>query len=100
MKISCIMALEKQKQRALEAEYNKKHKELHAKIAKVEKQLDREGLALEEVTHKLIDIAELRVEEIRKLQIAAHQHQQTLDLGYQELELLIAELDLLHKAKP
>ncbi|MFH1684568.1 MAG: ATP-binding cassette domain-containing protein [Candidatus Margulisiibacteriota bacterium] len=92
--------LEKEKQKEREAEYNKKHKELHAKIAKVEKQLDREGLALEGVTHKLIDIAELSVEEIKKLQIAAHQHQQTLDQGYQELELLIAELDLLHKAKP
>ncbi|MBU0502015.1 MAG: ATP-binding cassette domain-containing protein [Candidatus Margulisbacteria bacterium] len=89
---------EKKKQQELEAEYNKKNKGLHSKIAKIEKQLDREALALEELNHKLVEAATvLSGEEIQKLQIIAHQHQQRLDAGYKDLEILITELDVLDK---
>ena len=93
--------LQKKKQEALEAEYNKKHKALHHKIAKVEKRIDDEELALEEVNLKLTEaVVRSSGEEIQKLQILAHKHQQTLDLGYKDLEILIAELDVLDKSKP
>ena len=85
--------LAKTRKQELEAEYHKKHKELHTKIAKVEKQLDREALALDGVNHKLVNVTALNGDEIQKLQILAYQHQQILDSGYKELELLIAELD-------
>lgn len=61
----------KKKQARLEAEYNKKHKALHNKIAKVEKRIDNEVLTPEEV-----------------------------DLLYKDLEVLIEKLDLLDKSKP
>lgn len=61
----------KKRQESLEAAYNKRHKALHNKIAKVEKRIDNEVLAPEET-----------------------------DLLYKELENLIAELDLLDKTKP
>lgn len=88
-------------QAALEAEYNKKHKALHDKSAKIEKRIDDEELALETVNLKLVDaVVKSSGEEIQKLQIIAHKHQQTLDLGYKELEIIITELDVLDKSKP
>jgi ATP-binding cassette subfamily F protein 3 len=88
-------------QEALEAEYNKKHKALHDKSVKIEKRIDDEELALEEINLKLADAAiKSNGEEIQKLQIIAHKHQQALDLGYKDLETLIAELDVLDKSKP
>jgi len=89
------------KQETLEAEYNKKHKALYDRIAKIEKQIDDEESALEEINSKLVDAAvNSSGEEIQKLQILAHKHQQTLDLGYKDLEILITELDVLDKSKP
>jgi len=89
------------KRTELETEYNKKHKALHAKIAKIEKHIDDEESAIEAVNLQLTEaVVNARGEEIQKLQIEAHQHQQTLDLGYKELETLIAELDVLDKSKP
>lgn len=86
---------------ALEAEYKKKHKALHEKIAKIEKHIDCEELALEKVNLKLSEASiNAKGEEIQKLQILAHKHQQTLDLGYKDLENLIAELDTLDKSRP
>jgi ATP-binding cassette subfamily F protein 3 len=93
--------VQKKKQEALEAEYNKKHKALHDKIAKIEKRIDAEELVLEEVNSKLADaVVESKGEEIQKLQIEAHKRQLALDLGYKDLENLIAELDVLDKARP
>jgi ATP-binding cassette subfamily F protein 3 len=93
--------MQKKKQEALEAEYNKKHKALHDKIAKIEKHIDEEALALEEIHLKLADaVVKSSGEEIQKLQIIAHKKQQILDLGYKDLEILIAELDVLDKSKP
>ncbi|KAF0133693.1 MAG: ABC transporter ATP-binding protein [Candidatus Saganbacteria bacterium] len=93
--------LQKERQEAIEAEYNKKHKALHDKIAKIEKHIDEEELAIEDVNQKLAEAsAKARGEEIKKLQIIAHKKQQTLDLGYKDLEILIAELDALDKSKP
>jgi len=84
-----------------EEEYERKHKALHEKIAKIEKEIDEEEAKLEEVNTKLTDaVVESRAEEIKLFQIEAHKRQQALDLGYKELEALIAELDLLDKAKP
>jgi ATP-binding cassette subfamily F protein 3 len=93
--------MQKKKQEALEAGYNKKHKALHDKIAKIEKHIDDEELTLEEVNLKLADaVVQFSGKEIQKLQILAHKHQQTIDLGYKDLEILIAELDVLDKSKP
>ncbi len=93
--------LQKKKQEALEAEYNKKHKILHDNIAKIEKQIDKEELSLEEINVKLSDAVILNFsEEIKKWQILAHQKQQVIDQGYKDLESLIAELDVLDKSKP
>lgn len=84
-----------------EEEYNKKHKSLHEKIAKIEKEIDDEEAKLEDVNTKLTEaIVESRTEEIKLFQIEAHKRQQALDLGYKELENLIAELDLLDKTRP
>ncbi len=92
---------QKKKQAALEAEYNKKHKALHEKIAKIEKRIDAEELVLEQINAKLADaVVEAKGDEIQKLQIDAHKKQQALDLGYKDLEAMIAELDVLDKAKP
>jgi ATP-binding cassette, subfamily F, member 3 len=87
---------EKRRQQALEAEYNKKQKSLHAKIAKIEKHIDDEETALEAVNLKIAESAgKAGGEEIQKLQIKAHGHQQALEKGYSDLEKLIAEQDAL-----
>jgi ATP-binding cassette subfamily F protein 3 len=87
---------EKRRQQAQEAEYNKKQKSLHTKIAKIEKHIDDEEKALEAVNLNIAESAgKAGGEEIQKLQIKAHKHQQALDSGYSELEKLIAELDAL-----
>ncbi len=87
---------EKRRQQALEAEYEKKQKNLHAKIAKIEKHIDDEEKALEAVTLKIAESAgKISGEEIQKLQIKAHKHQQALEIGYSELEKLIAQQDAL-----
>ncbi|MFA5103688.1 MAG: ABC-F family ATP-binding cassette domain-containing protein [Candidatus Margulisiibacteriota bacterium] len=87
---------EKRKQQALEAAYNKKQKDLHAKIAKIEKHIDDEEKALEAANLKIADLAgKSGGEEIQKLQIKVHKHQQALDSGYSELEKLIAQVDAL-----
>ncbi|MBI5399404.1 ATP-binding cassette domain-containing protein [Candidatus Saganbacteria bacterium] len=92
--------LSKKRQEALEAEYNKKHKALHDKIAIIEKRVDKEELALEEINRQLTEaVVESRGEEVQKLQIVAHKKLQALDLAYKELEALIGELDLLDKDK-
>ncbi|MFA4967738.1 MAG: ABC-F family ATP-binding cassette domain-containing protein [Candidatus Margulisiibacteriota bacterium] len=89
------------KQETLEADYNKKYKALHAKIAKIEKHIDDEEAALEAVNLKMVEASgKAGGEEIQKLQIKAHNHQQALDLGYKDLEALIAELDVLERDKP
>ena len=91
----------KKLQTTLEADYNKKHKALHDKIAKIEKRIDDEELVLEEINLRLAEAAvNANGGEIQKLQITAHPHQQALDLGYKDLEILIAELDVLDKSKP
>jgi ATP-binding cassette, subfamily F, member 3 len=83
------------------AEYNKKFKALHAKIADMEKKIDDEEAALEENDRKLIEIVKKgNVAEIKSLQIKGHNHQQTIDAWYKELEILIAELDVLERSKP
>lgn len=87
---------EKRRQQALDAEYNKKQKNLHAKITKIERHIDDEEKALEEVNRKIAESAgKTAGEEMQKLQIRAHKHQQALDLGYADLEKLIAEQDAL-----
>lgn len=83
------------------AEYNKKHKALHAKIAELEKKIDDEEAALEGNDQKLIEIVKKGdAAEIKSLQIKGHNYQQTIDSLYKELELLIAELDALDRSKP
>ncbi|OGC04842.1 ABC transporter ATP-binding protein [candidate division WOR-1 bacterium RIFOXYA12_FULL_43_27] len=92
---------DRKKQAALEAEYNKKHKALHEKIAKVEKHIDEEETVLEEINRRLVDATvDGRGLDVQKLQIALHQKQQTIDLGYSDLTALVNELDLLDKSKP
>ncbi len=88
-------------EKALVAEYNKKYKALHAKIAEVEKKIDDEESALEENDQKLIEIVKTgKVSEIKSLQIKGHNHQKALDTWYKELEMLIAELDAIERSKP
>src|SRR3989339_1399840 len=92
---------QEQKQNALEAEYNKKHKALHNKITKIEKHIDDEELALEEINRHLVEVTvKSDSEEIKRLQIELHLKQRVIDLGYSDLEALIAELDLLDKSRP
>ena len=91
---------QRKEQEELEAEYNKKHKALHDKIAKIEKRIDEEEALLEDINAKLAEVVvEANGEEIKKLQIEAHKRQLALDLGYKELEILIVELDVLDKSK-
>ncbi|MCX5751121.1 MAG: ABC-F family ATP-binding cassette domain-containing protein [Candidatus Saganbacteria bacterium] len=86
---------------ALEADYNKRHKALHNKIAKIEKHIDDEEEALEAVNQKIAEAAGIgKGNQIQQMQIKAHQHQAALDIGYKELEVLIAELDVLDKLRP
>jgi ATP-binding cassette, subfamily F, member 3 len=88
-------------EKSLVAEYNKKFKAMHAKIAEMEKKIDDEETALEENDQKLIEIVKKgNVAEIKSLQIKGHNHQQTIDAWYKELEALIAELDALERSKP
>lgn len=69
---------------------------LHLNIAAIEKMIDDEETALESNNVKLADAAsKANGSDIQKFQIKAHQHQQTLDQGYKELERLIVELDKL-----
>ncbi|MCU0641650.1 MAG: ATP-binding cassette domain-containing protein [Candidatus Margulisbacteria bacterium] len=83
------------------AEYQKQRSALLAKTTAVEKMIDDEEVALEAANLKLAEAAgKLSGEEIQKLQIKAHQHQEVLDAAYRQLEQLIAELDTLDKAKP
>ncbi len=94
-------AKEKKKQEALEADYNKKNKTLHSKIAKLEKHIDDEETALEAINLRIAEgTGKLSGEEIQKLSIQSHKHQQGLETGYKDLEALIAELDVLDKSKP
>jgi ATP-binding cassette, subfamily F, member 3 len=88
-------------EKASVAEYNKKFKALHAKIADMEKKIDDEEAALEKNDQKLIEIVKKgNVAEIKSIQIKGHNHQQTIDAWYKELEALIAELDVLEGSKP
>jgi ATP-binding cassette, subfamily F, member 3 len=88
-------------EKAAVADYAKKSKALHAKIAEMEKRIDDEEAALEKNDLELIEIAKKGIAaDIKSHQIKGHNHQQTIDTMYKELELLIAELDALDKAKP
>ncbi|MFH1386765.1 MAG: ATP-binding cassette domain-containing protein, partial [bacterium] len=87
-------------QEKLEAAYNKKRTTIITRTTAVEKMIDDEELALEAANLKLAESAgKLSGEEIQKLQIKAHGHQEVLDAGYAELEKLIAELDGLDKER-
>ena len=87
--------------KAMVAEYNKKHKALHAKIAEIEEKIDDEEASLESNDQKLIETVKAgNASEIRSLQIKGHNHQQALDAWYKELEMLITELDALDRSKP
>ncbi|HVN67210.1 MAG TPA: ATP-binding cassette domain-containing protein, partial [Candidatus Sulfotelmatobacter sp.] len=86
-------------QEALEADYNKKRGALLLKTDAVEKLIGDEELALESANLKLAEAAgKLSGEEIQKLQIKAHGHQEVLDASYKELEELIAEMDTIDRA--
>ena len=81
-------------QAASVSDYNKWHQALLGKIAAVEKRIDDNEAALEAVNLEIASAAAKGSgQEIQQLQIKAHQHQTALDLGYRELEGLIAELD-------
>ncbi|MFC1767306.1 ABC-F family ATP-binding cassette domain-containing protein [Candidatus Margulisiibacteriota bacterium] len=88
-------------QKASALEYKKKHKALHKKIADIESEIDDEEAALEDNDKKIIEtVKKGNSSDIRSLQIKGHNHQQTIDAKYKELETMIAELDVLDKAKP
>jgi len=92
---------EQKSQKDLEEEYNKKHKALLAKVKEVEKKIDKDETALEAVNLEIANnSAKLKGEEISQLQIKSHKHQQDVDNGYKELEILIAELDALDQSRP
>jgi ATP-binding cassette, subfamily F, member 3 len=84
-----------------EAEYQKQRKILLTKTDAVEKLIGDEELSLESANLKLAEAAgKLSGEEIQKLQIKAHGHQEVLDASFKQLEELIAELDTLDRANP
>ncbi|MFA5892354.1 MAG: ABC-F family ATP-binding cassette domain-containing protein [Candidatus Margulisiibacteriota bacterium] len=88
-------------QEAKEAAYNKQRCALLTKTTAVEKMIDDEELALEAANLKMAEAAsKLNGEEVQKLQIKAHAHQEVLDAAYAQLEQLIAELDVLDRNKP
>jgi ATP-binding cassette, subfamily F, member 3 len=88
-------------EKKIAAEYNKKHKALQIKITELEGKIDNEETALEKNDLELIEIAKKGdSSEIRSHQIKGHNHQQTIDAMYKEMETLIAELDILEKIKP
>ena len=95
-------AVSEEKERALrEAEYKKKYKTLTYKIAQIEKHIDKEETGLEKTNLEITaGSGKISGEEIQKLQIQAHQHQEAMDAGYKQLETLIAELDILEKDSP
>ena len=91
----------KREQDAIEAEYKKKFKSLQYKITQIEKEIDEEETELEKTNLEITNAAgKTSGEEIQKLQIKAHQHQEALDLDYKKLEGFIAELDILEKDSP
>jgi ATP-binding cassette, subfamily F, member 3 len=82
-------------------EFNKKLKALHAKTAEIEKKIDTEEALLEANDQHLIEVVKGgNAAEIKSTQIKGHNHQQTIDALYKELEPLIAELDALEASKP
>ena len=84
-----------------EAAYKKERHALLAKTDAVEKLISDEELALESANLKLAEIAgKAGGQEIQKLQIKAHGHQELLEAAYKQLEELIAELDILDRANP
>jgi ATP-binding cassette, subfamily F, member 3 len=96
-----LSAAKRTDQKTLIAEYNKKQKALHSKIADIEKKIDDEEAALEKNDQMLIETVKTgNSHEIKSLQIKGHNYQQALDISYKELELLIAELDALDSLKP
>lgn len=73
----------------------KKRKELLKKISQVEEKISYEEAIITELNQEMSEMFSLnkhgvRIKEIQKDQ---HEHQQTIEKGYKELELLIKELD-------
>ena len=96
-----IMAPKKVNPQAAAANYKKQRKKTEEKIVEIENLIDEAEALLEKNNLKIAEqSATLSGPEIQALQIEAHKHQQELDKGYKDLEVLVAELDVLEKNKP
>ncbi len=74
-------------------ELNKKKKAVLVMTKDIEKMIDEEEAAFESVTIELSNLQGKDGEEIKRLKLAAQEHQANIDRGYKELEQCIAELD-------
>ena len=92
-KTEATPALSKE-EKAVVAEQAKLRKTVLNKISTTEKRIDQAEASLESVNQKIVEsLGKISGVEIQKLQIQSHLQQKAIDTGYEELEILIAELD-------